>query len=72
MSPGQVSGSGELDTWQCHHPDVACLGSRKVRRGDDVMKLRAIPKTSKALLETMEQRQTNAREALEGQGHGKH
>ncbi len=36
------------------------------------MKLRAIPKTSKALLETMEQRQTNAREALEGQGHGKH
>ncbi len=29
MSPGQVSGSGELDTWQCHHPDVACLGSRR-------------------------------------------
>jgi len=39
---------------------------------DDVMKLRAIQKTSKALLETMEQRQTEAREALEGQGHGKH
>ena len=36
------------------------------------MKRRAIEKMSKALLETMEQRQTDAREALEGQGHGKH
>ena len=36
------------------------------------MKLRAIQKTSKALLETMEQRQADARQALEGQGHGKH
>ena len=36
------------------------------------MKLRAIQQTSKALLEPMEQRQTDPREALEGQGHGKH
>jgi hypothetical protein len=72
MSPGQVSGSGELDTWQCHHPDVACLGSRKGKARDDVLKLRAIQKMSKALLETMEQPQTDAREALEGQGHGEH
>ena len=72
MSPGQVSGSGELDTWQCHDRDVACLGSTKVVARDDVMKLRAIQQTSKALLEPMEQRQTDTREALEGQGHGKH
>jgi hypothetical protein len=39
---------------------------------DDVMKFGVIPKASKALLETMEQRQTDAREALEGQNHGKH
>ena len=37
---------------------------------DDVMKLRAIQKTSKALLEIMEHRGTDPREALEGQGHG--
>jgi hypothetical protein len=36
------------------------------------MKLLAIQKTSKALPETIEQRQTGTREALEGQGHGKH
>ena len=36
------------------------------------MKLREIPKTSKALLVTMEQRQMEARQTLEGQGHGKH
>ena len=39
---------------------------------DDVMKLQAMHKTSKVLLETMEQRQTDTRQALEGQGHGKH
>jgi Helix-turn-helix domain len=33
MSPGQVSSSGELDTWPRHHRDVACLGSTKARRG---------------------------------------
>jgi len=36
------------------------------------MKLLAIQKTSKALPETIEQRQMGTREALEGQGHGKH
>ncbi len=36
------------------------------------MKLRAMQKTSKALLETMEQRQTAGREEQESQGHGKH
>ncbi len=36
------------------------------------MKLRAIHKTSKALLENTEQRQADPRQALEGQGHGKH
>jgi hypothetical protein len=36
------------------------------------MKVRAIHETSKALLEIMEQRQTDTREALKGQGHGKH
>jgi hypothetical protein len=36
------------------------------------MKLQAIHKTSKALLETTEQRQTDTRQALKGQGHGKH
>ena len=71
MSPGQVSGLGELDPWQRHHRDVACLGSTKARR-DDVMKLRAILQTSKALLETTEHRRTDTRQALEGQGHGKH
>ena len=44
----------------------------KGRARDDVMRLRAIHKTSKVLLETMEQRQTDARQGLEGQGHGKH
>jgi hypothetical protein len=44
----------------------------KGKARDDVMKLRAIHKASKALLETTEQRQTNTREALEGLGHGKH
>jgi len=43
---------------------------RKAR--DDVMKLRATHKTSKALPETTEQRQTDTRQALEGQSHGKH
>src|SRR5665647_1992259 len=42
----------------------------KDKARDDVMKLRAIHKTSKALLETMEHRRTDTREALEGQGHG--
>ena len=28
----EVSGSGELDARQCHHRDVACLGSTKARR----------------------------------------
>jgi hypothetical protein len=72
MSPGQVSFSAELDTWQCHHRDVACLGRTKTKARDDVMKLRATHKTSKVLSETMEQRQTDTRQALEGQGHGKH
>ena len=36
------------------------------------MKFLARQKTSKALLEIMEQRQTDARVALEGQNHGKH
>jgi len=36
------------------------------------MKLRATHKTSKALPETTEQRQTDTRQALEGQSHGKH
>jgi len=72
MSPGQVSCLGELDTWQRHHRDVACLGSTKGQARDDVMKLRATHKTSKALLDTTEQRQTDTRQALEGQGHGKH
>jgi hypothetical protein len=44
----------------------------KGKARDDVMKLRAIQKTPNALLETMEQRQTDTRKALEGQGHGKH
>ena len=39
---------------------------------DDVIKLRRIQKMSKALSETMEHRQKDAEEALEGQGHGKH
>ena len=62
---------GRLDTWQRQHPDVACLGAQS-RARDDVMKVRAIHETSKALLETMEQRQRDTREALKGQGHGKH
>ena len=44
----------------------------KDKAGDDVMKLRAIHQTSKALLETTELRRTDPRQALEGQGHGKH
>jgi hypothetical protein len=36
------------------------------------MKLHAMHKTSKVLLETMEQRQTDTRQAMEGQGHGEH
>ena len=39
---------------------------------DDVMKLRTIQKTSKAESETMEHRQRDAEETLEGQGHGEH
>ncbi len=72
MSPGHVSGSGELDTWQCHDRDVACHWKHKGKARDDVMKLRAIQKTSKALPETTEQRRTDPRQALEGQVHGKH
>ena len=65
-------GSRELDTWQRQPPDVACLASTKGQARDDVMKLQAIHKTSKALLETKEQRQTDPRQAMEGQGNGKH
>ena len=36
------------------------------------MKLRAIQKTSKAPLETKEHHGTDPRQALKGQGHGKH
>jgi hypothetical protein len=36
------------------------------------MKLRTIQKTSKGVSETMEHRQRDAGDALEGQGHGKH
>jgi hypothetical protein len=72
MSPGQVSGSGELDTWQCHDRDIACLGKHQGKARDDVMNFPAIHKTSKALLETMEHRRTDPRQALEGQGHGKY
>jgi len=55
----------------------------KGRARDDVMKLAAIHGTSKGLLETnqlnavphtrvTEQRRTDTRKAMEGQGHGKH
>jgi len=72
MSPGQVSSSGELDTWATSPPGRNLPGKHKNKARDDVMKLRAIHKTPKALLETTEQRQTDPRQALEGQGHGKH
>ena len=53
-------------------PGRSLLWKHKGKARDDVMKLRAIQQTSKALLEPMGQRQTDTREALEGQGHGKH
>ena len=53
-------------------PGRSLLWKHKGKARDHVMKLRAILKESKALMETTEQRQTNTREALEGQGHGKH
>ena len=45
---------------------------QKEKARDEAMRLRTIQKTSKALLETMEHRQRNTQQALEGQGHGKH
>jgi hypothetical protein len=72
MSPGQVSSSGELDTWATSPPGRSLPGKHKDKARDDVMKLRAIHKTPKALMETTEHRQTDPRQALEGQGHGKH
>jgi hypothetical protein len=53
-------------------PGRSLLWKHQGKAQDDVMKLRAIHKTSKALLETTEQRRTDPRQALEGQGHGKH
>src|ERR1035437_4823232 len=62
--PHEPSASG----WECRSGVLR----RRYEHSDDVMKLPAMHKTSKALLETMEQRQTDTRQALEGQGHGKH
>jgi hypothetical protein len=72
MSPGQVSSSGELDTWATSPPGRSLPWKHQGKVRDDVVKLRAIQKTSKALLETTEHHQTDTRQALEGQGHGKH
>jgi hypothetical protein len=72
MSPGQARSSGELDTVATSAPGRSLPWEQKSRARDDAIKLRAIQKTSKALLQTMEQHQMDAREALEGQGYGKH
>ena len=65
MSSGQVSGSGELDPWATSPPGRSLPWKHQGKARDDVMKLRAIHKTSKALLATTEQRRTGPRQTLE-------
>jgi hypothetical protein len=72
MSPRHVSSSGEFDTVATTPPGRSLLWKHKGNARGDVMKVRAIYKTSKALLETTEHRRTDPRQTLEDQGHGKH